>query len=524
VKASTALLRLGAVTFLSVCLGMLTYHFLSRSGSHPVHESQLNIYSSQDLESILPLGTEPPFADRYLTVSSHVQPFTEHCLRDPISSGPSQPVGPIIDADYDLRNKSVIHFEFERVQRSDIPRIRSAFNDGSQSCENEYSFWDQGDQEYGSYTETRIGISRVGDASAEFRATAFHWGNPSGRKVGPGYGIGPSDIFAISHNWYIHATVQSGQQQIFDVALPPILHALDRRLATRFEDVPRTPTSGNSGCGTPSTRLMSGTTPNWDLWTAKLTLLHDAACRGDYVTLASAMSPIFSTDRGVYTRRNVIEAWAKSPSGKTVLNLARKAFESPGDDRGSKVIYRAGDSSAVFYRQYSQPQWSGFIESCSKIPRDMLSLCEQGHDGRLASVDWTKAVRDVNCEESGHGLGVDSVQYQDVTGDGRPDAIVAVSCIPVTSSWAQKVEVFDGSSDPANPKEIAILLDYSDGTDERGLREAVSQVFGNTIFISSLGYRPQDANAGTSLQVMDTFTWNGHGFVRGVRSVSARDW
>lgn len=121
---------------------------------------------------------------------------------------------------------------------------------------------------------------------------------------------------------------------------------------------------------------------------------------------------------------------------------------------------------------------------------------------------------------------VDEKQFADVTGDGKKEAFVAVACVASTSSWPDRLEVFDGASDPSHPRRIATLLDYNDGTDERGLRMGRNvgiprsiTISGRVVTVVSLGYAPTDPNASPSLQITDTFTWNGSGFTRGPRSV-----
>jgi O-glycosyl hydrolase len=149
----------------------------------------------------------------------------------------------------------------------------------------------------------------------------------------------------------------------------------------------------------------------------------------------------------------------------------------------------------------------------------------------LGKVDWTKAVTetDLGCNgPTGPHLGVqvDEKQFADVTGDGKKEAFVAVACVASTSSWPDRLEVFDGASDPAHPRLMATLLDYKDGTDERGLRIGSTvgiphsiTISGQTATVVSLGYAPTDPNCCPSRQITDTFTWNGSGFTRGPRSV-----
>jgi len=150
----------------------------------------------------------------------------------------------------------------------------------------------------------------------------------------------------------------------------------------------------------------------------------------------------------------------------------------------------------------------------------------------LGKVDWTKVVTqtDLGCNgPTGPNLGVqvDEKQFADVTRDGKEEVFVAVSCVASTSSWPDRLEVFDGASDPAHPRRIATLLDYHDGTDERGLRMGRNfgipqsiTISGQTVVVVSLGYASSDPDCCPSQKVTDTFTWNGSGFTRGKRLVT----
>jgi Alpha/beta hydrolase of unknown function (DUF915) len=149
----------------------------------------------------------------------------------------------------------------------------------------------------------------------------------------------------------------------------------------------------------------------------------------------------------------------------------------------------------------------------------------------LGKVDWTKVVTetDLGCNgPTGPHLGVqiDEKQFADVTGDGTKEAFVAVACVASTSSWPDRLEVFDGASDTAHPRLIATILDYKDGTDERGLRIGSNfgipqsiTISGRTVTVVSHGYAATDPDCCFSLKITDTFTWNGSGFTRGPRSV-----
>jgi hypothetical protein len=78
----------------------------------------------------------------------------------------------------------------------------------------------------------------------------------------------------------------------------------------------------------------------------------------------------------------------------------------------------------------------------------------------LGGVHWEDQVRDCATANGGSGLGtvIDSVVKGDVSGDGRPDTLVVDECKASTSPWPSVVEVFDGSSDPARPTRLGMLM------------------------------------------------------------------
>ena len=145
----------------------------------------------------------------------------------------------------------------------------------------------------------------------------------------------------------------------------------------------------------------------------------------------------------------------------------------------------------------------------------------------LGKVDWTKAVTETDLGCNGptgpnNGELVDEKQFADVTGDGKEEAFVAVACRGITESWPDRLEVFDGASDPAHPRRIATLLDYQDGTDGtngNGLRIQSIMISGKMVTVVSDGWTPGECFACGDQQATDTFTWNGSGFTRGPRSV-----
>lgn len=184
----------------------------------------------------------------------------------------------------------------------------------------------------------------------------------------------------------------------------------------------------------------------------------------------------------------------------------------------------------------SEPPLIGLTDPFHWTEAHIGNQCGQSLTGStlanpLVNVDWTHVVTqtELGCGSTtpgqvGPNLGVevDAKQFADVTGDDNAEAFVAVACVPSTSSWPSRLEVFDGSSDPAHPKRIAKLLDYTDGPDGAnglGLRIKTISVSKRTATIISAGFLPDDGLCCPSLRITDKFTWNGSSFTRGPRSV-----
>jgi hypothetical protein len=163
----------------------------------------------------------------------------------------------------------------------------------------------------------------------------------------------------------------------------------------------------------------------------------------------------------------------------------------------------------------------------------LISGCQSSQEqgNPLGNVDWSKVITPttLGCIGDHPSVTVDEKQFADVTGDGKAEAFVAVACTAQTSSWPDRLEVFDGASSATAPRLITTLLDYHDGTDSRGLRmgnnfgipQSIS-ISGTKVTVVSYGYAASDANCCFSQRVTDTFTWNGKGFTRGQRSIDKK--
>lgn len=140
---------------------------------------------------------------------------------------------------------------------------------------------------------------------------------------------------------------------------------------------------------------------------------------------------------------------------------------------------------------------------------------------RWRGVDWRRvAGGDVDCHLPGLGLESPVVRYHDVTGDGFPDPFVALRCRTGDSSAFDQLEVFDGASDPTNPRRLGILIraplshDYPVAI-QTGMKIESLSFAGSLVTIVGKMYEPRDSVACPSISATQTDTWSGAAFDRG---------
>lgn len=144
-----------------------------------------------------------------------------------------------------------------------------------------------------------------------------------------------------------------------------------------------------------------------------------------------------------------------------------------------------------------------------------LTACQAEESGplpdRLGAVDWPEFLARCPIGEA-HGLGmkVEGIVKADVTGDRVPDTIIVDSCESTTASNAQTVEIFDGSSDPAAPTRLGILL--KDDPDYPR-RVSVRVDPDRTIVIEAKGLQDGSPRCCPDLAIVATYAWRDGTFV-----------
>ena len=130
-----------------------------------------------------------------------------------------------------------------------------------------------------------------------------------------------------------------------------------------------------------------------------------------------------------------------------VFNTA-KVFFDIGETSGEAdpIILAISVLASLWKNPHVLNEWvSGLVAATARVSGDQSLITLTVNP--LADVDWTKVITDMDCSYLGQGLQVDALQFADVTGDGKAEAFVAVSCKPINDSWPDYFEVFDGASE-----------------------------------------------------------------------------
>ncbi|TDD41919.1 hypothetical protein [Saccharopolyspora elongata] len=244
----------------------------------------------------------------------------------------------------------------------------------------------------------------------------------------------------------------------------------------------------------------------------QLQSMHDMACQDRMDAVLAAMSAPLVVDDGVATDGLVD---VDDPAG-----FAR-ILETRGVYRNGAVTYRHGDSALVFstfYDPLNPPLgWDAYVRHCSTAEPGAARLCEPDPFGPLGGADWTAVLAERGCDEEYeaivHG------RFQDLTGDGLPEAVLAVSCDLADGTSLREVQVYDGGSPPDSPRLIQALLGDDPGPQGTGLAPATVTLSGDELTVQSWSRPPGDPQGEPNLLVTDGFRWQDGNFVPEWRDV-----
>ncbi len=131
----------------------------------------------------------------------------------------------------------------------------------------------------------------------------------------------------------------------------------------------------------------------------------------------------------------------------------------------------------------------------------------------LGKQDWANVITDLDCAPVNRGVEVLGIRFADVRGVGVKDAFVWVDCYHETSAWPHQLEVFDGGSDPAAPRRIAVLVPAVREQDKAVLIESLS-FSDRAVTVDGASYADGDPTCCPSRRVHRVFAWTGDQFRR----------
>lgn len=148
------------------------------------------------------------------------------------------------------------------------------------------------------------------------------------------------------------------------------------------------------------------------------------------------------------------------------------------------------------------------------LEAELISRCHQNPVYCDVAPTWNSPENSVTLPEcappTGPGLGTEVVASgrHDLTGDGYPEAVVSFSCVPSTSSWPERVIVFDGKD---QQRRLGTLINGLDEYDPPDLRVDRFDFHGRSIVVTGTTIGA-GSNAEPEFSFTQEFTWNGNGF------------
>jgi hypothetical protein len=152
---------------------------------------------------------------------------------------------------------------------------------------------------------------------------------------------------------------------------------------------------------------------------------------------------------------------------------------------------------------------------------DALRFPDSATDpGPWQAVDWSSVSPEERCTIRGLRTISRLVVMSDVSRDGKPDALVALSCEGSASDIPDQLRAFDGASDPRHPRLLGTLLSTKDGIDESGLHIQSIIAGSGRVIVTSSGHGVIDPSSPPqNVVVVDAFDWTTAGFSRSVDRV-----
>ncbi|PKW19007.1 hypothetical protein [Saccharopolyspora spinosa] len=402
-------------------------------------------------------------------------------------------------ASYVLDRDTPVQVAVVRVDRERVAQVQDALS----SAGNCHHPADGGEQAW-----TKIARPWFGDVSALFTTTDVTPGEQDVYAIG-----GPVWTFTMSDEWLVAVGAYTAPLETVAEIYPPLLERFDREVGTHF----LRPGESRGGCR-PANLVIHDLPPGAlsDQAVMALQGMHDMACQDRADEVRSLMSTPLVVDDGSTDDGTSVDIGDPG-------EIAR-ILETRGVYRNGAVQYRLGDSALVF-STLSSPgakflTWDAYVRDCATAMPSAARMCGPDPYGPLGGADWRQVLAERGCDpDPGLPKPVQHAQFQDFTGDGRPDAVLVVSCSLTGDAQLNAVQVYDGGSPPESPRLIQELLGGDPGPEGRGLLPVAVMLGGDDLTAESWSWRESDDYYRPSLFVIDQFRWQGGTFAPMSREV-----
>ncbi|MDA3649362.1 hypothetical protein LZ318_39855 [Saccharopolyspora indica] len=349
---------------------------------------------------------------------------------------------------------------------------------------------------------TKVDRPWFGEESALFRET-YSGGPPEDPVVSGG---GSVWSLAASGDWLV--AVSTSTMDELERIYPDLLAGWDRATGTHF----LAPGRSRSDCREPELPADVPAEAEEGLAT-----IRGMACQGRAELVRAMQSAPLVLDSGFATGPAAVDI------GDPV-ELAR-LLETPAVHRNGALSFRRGDSAAVFSTVRSGGLagigWDAYVRHCATAVPVAARQCGPDPNGPLGGADWPSLAAGAGCASDFHPFGpISHALFQDVTGDGRQDAIIALLCESGDGAALGEVRVHDGASVRDSPRLIQSLIRDDPGPLGTGVLPVALTADGADLVVESHAWHefiyPGDD---PDVRVLDRFRWRGSGFERVAREV-----
>ncbi|MCI2418567.1 hypothetical protein MOQ72_14095 [Saccharopolyspora sp. K220] len=451
--------------------------------------SPVEVNSPQEMTELLPADWQAPFRARYEgpVQRNSILAAMETCGPVPVVEKfrTREPAAFMI---YDLDNRATVQVAAVRLAPEDRASVQDALRT-STHCQRPAS-----SERNAAVQWTKVARPWFGEASALFRVSDTNLAADSaGNSV---VTAGSVWSFTMSEQWLVAIGGYRTSVETVASVYPQLLGEWDREVGTHF----LAPGESRSDCGSPGLDDL----PTGALRESERTMLasaHDLACQGQVDVLRSLPSVPLVVDNGFATEVDIGD-----PAEFARLMETRAVY------RNGAISFRQGDSALVFSTlrpgELQRPAWDAYVQRCSTATALAAQMCGPDPYGPLGSADWSAVLADTGCEPDSDLGPIRQALFQDVTGDGQEDAILALLC----DAGRGEVRIYDGASPPESPELVQSLLGDDLGPMGTGLSPVALTTDGGGLTVESEFASPDAL-------VIDRFRWQDGSFAPVAREV-----